>query len=185
MLFFCAYFFDHTGILSLAITNLAAWVGIAVTPTQILKANDFNSSTIIITTLLLGIALILAGKLTIIRKIKSHFGFTYTNFGMHILFISCLAGLFHFDAVYFLWFLALLAIAFYFYREAMRTKSFYFLLMLTLYSYTGLSYVVVYFLFNTIKTDIGGVYLTLFYFIGSATGLILFLIRMNKKLKAA
>ena len=29
VLFFCAYFFDHLGILSLAITNLAAWIGIA------------------------------------------------------------------------------------------------------------------------------------------------------------
>jgi hypothetical protein len=184
-LFFSAYFFDHLGILSLAITNLAAWVGIAVTPTQILKANDFDSSTIIITALLLGIALILAGKLTIARNIKAHFEFTYTNFGMHLVFISCLAGIFHFDAVYFLWFIALLAIAFYFYREAMRTKSFYFLLMLTLYTFIGLSYVIIRVLFYTLRTDVGGIYLAFIYFIGSGIGLILFLIKMNKKLKAA
>ena len=49
VLFFCAYFFDHIGILSLAITNLAAWVGIVVTPAEILKSNDFNSVTIIYT----------------------------------------------------------------------------------------------------------------------------------------
>jgi len=185
VLFFCAYFFDHLGILSLAITNLAAWVGIAVTPTQILKANDFNSSTIIITGLLLGIAFISAGKLTIARNIKSHFEFTYNNFGMHLTFISCLAGLFHFDAVYFLWFLALLGIAFYFYREALTTKSFYFLLVLTLYTYIGLSYAIIRVLFYSLRTDIGGVYLAFIYFIGSGIGLILFLIKMNKKLKTA
>ncbi len=185
ILFFSAYFFDHLGILSMAITNLAAWVGIVVTPTQILKANDFNSSTIIITGLLLGIALLLTGKLTVARNIKTHFEFAYTNFGLHIVFISCLAGLIHFDAVYFLWFIGLLAIAYYFYAEALRVKSFYFLLMLTLYTYTGLSYVIIHILFRTLNTDLTGVYLLLLYFIGSATGLILFLIRMNKKLKAA
>jgi len=186
VLFYSAYFFDHLGILSLAITNLAAWLGIVVTPTQILKANDFNSADIIIIGLLLGIALVLAGKLTEIKKIKPHFELTYANFGMHIVFISCIAGLFHFDAVYFLWFLALLAVAFYFYNEAKKRNSFYFLLMLTLYSYVGLSYVVIHFLFSTVRGDnMSSVYLGFIYFIGSAIGLILFLIKMNKKLKSA
>lgn len=186
VLFFSAYFFDHLGILSLAITNLAAWLGIVVTPVQILKANDFNSSDIIITGLLLGIALIIAGKLTAIKKIKLHFELMYTNFGMHIVFISCLAGLFHFDAVYFFWFVALLAVAFYFYNESKKRSSFYFLLMLTLYSYIGLSYVVIHFLFSTVMEDkMRSAYLVSIYFIGSAIGLILFLINMNKKLKSA
>jgi hypothetical protein len=155
-----------------------------VTPKQILIANDFNSSTIIITGLLLGIVLLSAGKLTITKNIKNHFEFTYSNFGLHIIFISCLAGLFHFDAVYFLWFIALIIIAFYFYREALKTQSFYFLLMLTLYGYVGLSYVIIRLLFFTMHTDIGGAYLISLYFIGSGIGLILFLIKMNKKLKA-
>ena len=186
VLFFSAYCFDHLGILSLAITNLAAWLGIVVTPTKILKANDFNSADIIITGLLLGIGLILAGKLTLIRKIKPHFEWMYTNFGMHIVFISCIAALFHFNAVYFLWFLALLAVAFYFYTEARKKNSLYFLLMLTLYSYTGLSYVVIHFIFSTVREDnMSSAYLVSFYFIGSAAGLILFLVKMNKKLKSA
>ncbi len=184
VLFFCAYFFDHLGILSLAITNLAAWLGIVVTPTQILKANDFNRSDMIITGLLLGIALVMAGKLTALKKIKPHFEFMYSNFGMHIAFISCLSAIFHFEAVYFLWLLALLALAFYFYRRALVTKSFYFLVTLVLYCFIGLSYVVIYFIFNTLKADIGGAYLTFLYFIGAGIGLILFLIKMNKKLKA-
>ncbi|HLK30673.1 MAG TPA: DUF2157 domain-containing protein [Puia sp.] len=184
VLFFCAYFFDHLGILSLSITNLAAWLGIAVTPLEILKANDFNSSTIIITGLALGIALILVGKLTVMCNLKSHFAFTYTNFGMNLTFIACLAGLIHFDTVFFLWILALIGIAVYFYQEAMKNNSFYFLLMLTLYFYVGLSYVIVHLLFEMMNADMGGVYLLFFYFIGSAIGLIMFLIRMNKKIKA-
>ncbi len=37
ILFITAYYFDHLGALSLAITNLAAWAGIAVTPLSILQ----------------------------------------------------------------------------------------------------------------------------------------------------
>ena len=56
--------------------------------------------------------------------------------------------------------------------------------MLTLYTYIGLSYVIIRLLFYTMNADIGGVYLAFLYFIGTATGLIFFLIRMNKKIKS-
>ena len=184
VLFFTAYFFDHLGILSLAITNLAAWAGIAVTPTQVLKENDFNNGTIILTAFILGLGLIVAGIVSRKRSIKAHFDFTYTNIGMHVLFIAALAAMFQFDNIYLLCFLILAGIAFYFYKEALRTKSFYFLLILTLYAYIGFTYVVIRLLFYTLHADIGGLYLSFLYFIGSGIGLILFLIRMNKKIKA-
>ncbi len=184
VLFFTAYFFDHPGILSLAITNLAAWAGIAVTPTQILKENDFNSGTIIVTAFILGIALIAAGIVSRKRSIKAHFDFTYTNIGMHVLFIATLAAMFQFENIYLLCFLVLGSIAFYFYREALRTKSFYFLLILTLYTFIGLSYIVVRTFLFTLHGEMGGLYVSFLYFIGSGIGLILFLIRMNKKIKA-
>ena len=184
VLFFCAYYFDHLGVLSLAITNLAAWMGIVVTPTQILKQNDFHSDTIIYTGMLLGVLLVAAGEISRWRDLKQHFRFTYVNFGAHILFIACLAGLFHFDTVYFLWFLALLGIAFYFYWQALRERSFYFLLILTLYAYIGIAYVAVRLLDKIHGGGLSAVYLGLMFFIGSAIGLILFLIHHNKKFKA-
>ncbi|MEP7279280.1 MAG: DUF2157 domain-containing protein [Bacteroidota bacterium] len=183
VLFFCAYFFDHLGILGLAITGFCAWAGISVTPTRILLHNDFSSITLIVTGLAVGVALIATGLLTRMRRIKEHFAFSYTNFGMHILFISLLAEMFSFENAYLLWFVLLLAVAFYFYREALRTKSFYILLVLTLYAYIGLSYTVIRLL--TWHSDMGGVYLSFLYFIGTAIGLIFFLINMNKKIKAA
>jgi hypothetical protein len=79
--------------------------------------------------------------------------------------------------------LLLAGVAFYFYKEALRTKSFYILLILTLYLYIGLSYVVIRLLFYTLHTDIGGVYLAFLYFICTGIGLILFLISMNRKIK--
>jgi hypothetical protein len=183
VLFFTAYFFDQLGILSLAITNLCAWAGIVVTPTKILASNDFNSGTLIVTGIVVSLVLIAAGKASTRTGWKSHFAFTYINFGMNIIFISCLAGIFHFDSVYLIWFLLLSVICGYFYWEAVNNRSFYFILMLTLYGYIGLSYVVLRLLFYTISGDTGSLFLASLYFIGSGIGLVFFLMRMNKKIK--
>lgn len=184
VLFVTAYYFDNLAILSLAITNLAAWAGIALTPARILADNNFDNSTIIFTSLLLAILLIATGMLTNQKKIKAHFEFTYTNFGVNILFISCLAAMMHFERRYILWFVLLAGISYYFYAKAVKEKSFYFLLITSLYGYIGVSYVIIRFLFYTIKEDIGGLAIACVYFIGSAIWLILFLMKLNKKFKA-
>src|ERR1700754_4252062 len=57
VLFFVAYYFDHLGILNMAIANLAIWMGVSVTPKQLLLNSDFDSETIIYTYLILGILL--------------------------------------------------------------------------------------------------------------------------------
>jgi hypothetical protein len=54
---------------------------------------------------------------------------------------------------------------------------------MALYFYIGLSYAFIKLIFDA-NSGIGGVYLSFFYFIFSAIGLIFFLIRMNKKIKA-
>jgi hypothetical protein len=183
ILFFCAYYFDHLGVLSIGITNLAAWMGIVVTPTKILKQNDFHSDILIYTGMLLGALLLIAGGISRWKQIKPHFRFTYINFGAHILFIACLAGLFHFQDEYLLWFLLLLGIAYYFYRLALRDRSFYFLVILTLYTYIGLAYVAGVLLFD-MNSGMTSIYLGLIFYIGSAVGMIRFLIHHNKKFKA-
>ena len=184
--FFCAYYFDHLGLLSLGITNLAAWAGIAITPTSILRENDFNSTSIIITGLLLGVALVAVGIATKLKKIKPHFEFTYTNFGTHLLFIACLAALFNFNNWYLIWLLVLAGICVFYYSKAINEKSFYYILLLTLYGYIGLSYSFVRLLLF-FENGLGGgsIYLTLLYFIFSSFGMVMFLISMNKKLKSA
>ena len=182
VLFLSAYYFDHLGILSMAITNLAAWLGLTVTPLRILEANDFNSSRIIFTGLFLGALLIFLGWITRKRNIKRHFEFTYSNFGLHIILISCLAAMFQF--MYLPWFLLLGVVVTFFYFKALKEKSFYFLLMIALYSYIAVSYVFINFL-ELIGGDMGVIYLGFIYFIVSAIGLVFFLINMNKKIKAA
>src|SRR5205085_7633389 len=73
ILFFCAYYFDHLGVLSLAVTNLAAWMGIAVTPLKIFKANNFADTQIIFAGLLLGVFLVIMSRISTIKNIKPHF----------------------------------------------------------------------------------------------------------------
>ncbi|MBC7626499.1 DUF2157 domain-containing protein [Ferruginibacter sp.] len=183
VLFFSAYYFDNLAILSIAIISFATWAGIVVTPAKILQQNDFKSIPVIATGLAIAIILLLAALITKKRNLKAHFEFTYTNFGIHLLFISCLAAMFNFSAWHLVWFLLLIAISYFFYQKAVKERSFYFLLLLSLYGYIGLSYVVIRLLFYTANLDIGGVYLACMYFIASAIGLIFFLIKMNKKIK--
>ncbi|HUP11062.1 MAG TPA: DUF2157 domain-containing protein [Niastella sp.] len=184
ILFFCAYYFDHLGVLSMAVTNLAAWAGIAITPLNILHANNFAEPEIIFTGLLLGVALAVAAWGSKQKNIKAHFSFTYSNFGMNILFIGCLAGMFVYEDFYLLWLLPLAAIVYYFYKQSLATASFYLLLMLTIYGYIGISYVITRGLVSLARDfDIGVIFLILMYYILSAIGIVLFLTRMNKKLK--
>jgi hypothetical protein len=182
ILFFCAYYFDHLGVLSMAITNLAAWMGVTITPLDIIKTNNFADAEIIFAGLLLGTALTVMAWFSKQRQIKAHFSFTYSNFGMNILFISCLAGMFYFDDLYLLWLLPLAGIVYYFYKRSLATSSFYFMLMLTLYGYIGISYVMIRLALEGMQ-NIDGVYFVILYFICSGIGMIAFLITMNKKLK--
>ena len=183
VLFISAYFFDHIGILSLAITNMAAWAGIAVTPLRILKENDFGDERLIYTGLALGLILVLAGLASERSNFKKHFAFTYTNFGIHLLFISGLAGLFLQGPFYICWFLLLLGIAAYFYRVALKRSSFYFLLLVVLYGYIAVSYVVVHLLAQMRDTDLGPIYAGCLYFIVSAIGVVRVLMILNRKMK--
>ena len=185
VLFFTAYYFDHLGILNMAIVNLAVWMGVSVTPKALLLNSDFDSQTIIYTYLVLGIILLTGAYLTQRLNFKKHFKFSYQHYGVHVTFISLLAGYFHFYNSPFamLWMLALFAIAWVIFRDAFKNHSFYFLLLVVLYSYVAVSSLVVRVML--LAEDEGALYLTMLYFIGSAIGLIFLLINLNKKLKAS
>jgi hypothetical protein len=185
VLFFLAYFFDHLGILNMAIANLAIWMGVSVTPKQLLLHSDFDSETIIYTYLLLGVLLILGTFATQRFSFKNHFKFSYQHYGVHVAFISMLAGYFHYynSFIAFLWLLGVALLAFLIYRDAIKNKSFYFLLLVILYSYIAVSSLVIRVLIH--DADSGTVALLFMYFIGSGTGLIFLSINLNKKIKAA
>lgn len=183
LLLIAAYNFDHIGILNMAITNLAAWIGITITPLRLLKNNDFNSHSIIYSGVALGIILIAVGILSAKLNIKSHFSFTYKNFGYHLFFVAAIAALIVLATVYFMLFLLLLAAGLYLYKQAMKDKSIYLLVVTLLYLYAAISYVVIKNVLFPDRLGIAGIYLVLLYFIGSAIGLVIFIIRSHKILK--
>jgi Predicted membrane protein (DUF2157) len=184
ILFASAYEFDHLGILSLAITNLAAWAGIAITPLSLLKEGSFADHRLIFTGISLGGLLLAAGVLTSARRLKPHFETTYNNFGIHLLFIASLAGLFTYDHIYLLWFAAMAVVAWVCLRQAMARKSFYFVFVIILYTYIGLCDVVIQLLAKMSDHYGDIIYLGLMYFILSAAGLAILLIRLNRQLKS-
>ena len=182
ILFITAYYFDHLGVLSMAITNLATWIGISITPLRILNQNDFNNSHIIYAGLVLGVILVSVSFIIQYKNIKAHFAFTYKNFGVHILFISLLALMTYFQNMYLICLVLLAGVSFVFFKNALKENSFYFLVITLLYAYIGVSYVVVRLLSKS-AFDMMPIYLVIIYFIVSGIGLIRLLIHYNKILK--
>jgi hypothetical protein len=93
--FTIAYRYDHLGILSLAITALASFWSISISPQKWYSSDFFSSSsnlhnTAIIFSVCLASISILLDK----RKIKEHFTFTYINFCSLIFFVGTIAGMF-------------------------------------------------------------------------------------------
>jgi hypothetical protein len=192
VLMLSAYYFDHLGILSMAVTNFAAWLGLTVTPLQLFDSNDFLATTRLTATgVLLGLFLIFIAYMGDRKNLKKHFAFTYSNFGVHIFMIACLTGLMRDGLGYryeetksvgFMGWFILLAIATVFcYKQALKKKSLYFMLIITLYGYVGLSFVIVRGLVE--MDNEGAFYLGMMYFVASGIGAIMFLVNINKLIK--
>lgn len=174
LFFFCAYYFDHRGILSMAITALASWIGISITPLRLLKNNDFNSQDMIITAISLGVFLMIVGWVSIQKELKKHFSFTYFVFGGNLTFIAALSGLFAFDLKFV--YGIIIAVLSYLSITYARTKhSYLFLLMGVIYGYIAFTYTA----FKILPSDLDP-FLYMLYFMLSAAGVVLFLIKIKE-----
>jgi hypothetical protein len=143
LLFFpVAYYFDNRGALSLAIISLGAWLGISITPLDVLNQNDFSNHSLVFTGILLGIFLYLMGLISELKDIKKHFAFSYFNFGIHLFFICVLIALFNFNQAFIYSILIILGLIFtVFYAK--KTASFYFFLAAVIYGYFALTYLII------------------------------------------
>lgn len=181
ILFFAAYYFDHLGILAMAIVLLGSWLGIVITPLEMLKENDFNSSHFIYTGIGLALLLAAVSYATFKFEIKEHFYFTYLNFAIHIGFIAALSGLFSLNMEW-LWALVLAIFFSAAIKYAWTKKSFYVLLVATIYTYIGLTYIFIKIFENVAAVSM--LYIMLFYFILSAMMLIKYLRGFKKQFQA-
>jgi len=96
--FFIAYRFDHIGVLSLGITALAAFFGISTSPIAWHSYDFFTVAPLVNVSIIFGLALIALAFLLNKYEIKSHFTFTYYHFGLLLIFIAGLSGLFNKDS---------------------------------------------------------------------------------------
>jgi hypothetical protein len=174
-----AYRFDHRGILSMGITGVAAWLGIAIKPLSFFD-QDFASEELIISALILGFILSGVSYLSVKFDFKKHFSFIFLNFGAQLVFVSSLTAVFTLDyKVIFYHILAGECIYAYFYARA--EKSFYFLLLAAVYGYVGTTYCLflVFDWAGFLDNDIV-IQLAMLYFMASCGGIVLFFMNHKK-----
>lgn len=138
LFFYLAYRFDHVGILSLAITALASFWSISVSPQKWYSGEFFSGSNLYNTAIIFSIVVGGIAFFLDKREIKKHFTFTYLNFCILIFFVGAVAGMFYQN-----WFMYVSLIyggcAFAFYMARWR-RSFLFLLYAFLAGYIATTY---------------------------------------------
>lgn len=162
--FFSAYYFDHKGVLALAISGLCAAAGFSTNPRALLE-QDFSGNTYLSYTAL-GIGLLLIVWTIYANKIqlKKHFDLTYLNFALHISGIACLSNLF--SEYWFFWLVPLTLILFYFMKLAYKIKSYNFFIFFLVYAYIALNFLLGH-LIGSLNLEQLIIYLSPFYFIVS------------------
>ncbi len=133
-----AYRFDHRGVLTMALTALASWVGLTVAPLDVFQ-NDFTQSPVVNTALVFGVAVIGAALLLERRGIKPHFTPTALTLAGNLAGAAALTGWFGEGSLRFFYLLALAGLCAGGLLYARRTHSFFFLLLAALYGYVGLT----------------------------------------------
>ncbi len=143
LLFAIAYRFDHQGILSMAIFNLAGFLGITINESIFTEKGLLNNKTTLITAVTLGVFLILAAWASKLYRFKFHFEKVYHFIGSHFYLLCCFIALSEYYPAYWVWAIGYsLGIA-YHYWKANSEKSFYEIVVTLLYGYALISYLIV------------------------------------------
>lgn len=137
--FYCAYRFNHIGVLSLAITALASFFSIKLSPQLWYGMDDLAVDNLHRIAIIFSLVVATPAIVLDVRGIKKHFTFTYINFCALIFFVAALTGIFSEEApfIYYLLLYAGCAGAIYF---ANWKRSFLFLLYAFVFTYIGTTY---------------------------------------------
>jgi hypothetical protein len=133
--FFCAYYFDNKSVLSIAITGLAAFVGLSVSPQALLNNSTFNTTSLSYSGILLGISLILWTIYTSKIDLKKHFNLIYFTFSLHLIGVGCISNLF--EDYWYVFEIILAISAYYFYQISYKIPSISLFIFTLLYAYIG------------------------------------------------
>lgn len=185
LFFILAYRFDHRGVLAMAITALASWVGVSVAPLSAFTENGFLDSNLSGAAVGLGLLLTAVGLEAEINRHKPHFAFTYISLGANLALLAATAVLFtyypHSFPLQELMALLILVLSGGLVWYARRSKSYLFLLMGVLYSYITVTYLLFH-LLGGIRSE-AEVMLILLYFTFSAVGIVMVFVHGKKFLQ--
>ena len=168
--FYIAYRFDHAGVLSLAITALASFFSISVSPQKWYSGEFLSDSNLHVTGIIFSVIVASAALLLDKKTIKTHFTFTYVNFCCLIFFTGAISGLFIDDEIYMIYVLLVFGGCVFAYYMARYKKSFLFMLYAFIAAYIATTYMLV----NTILYE---PVLWFMYSIASCGGFVYFIIR--------
>lgn len=132
-----AYYFDSRMVLSMAITALAAFVGITLTPKTVFENEIYSNPTLSYYGLALGILLILWTVYSLRNNLKKHFYFVYFTFAQHLLGVSIIAGLL--EENWLLFVPLLVGAVYYFYRISYQFSATSFFVFSFIYGYIGVN----------------------------------------------
>nr|WP_294779455.1 DUF2157 domain-containing protein [uncultured Flavobacterium sp.] len=137
--FFCAYYFDNKSVLTIAVTGLAAYIGLSVTPQDLMRNNDFYASqSLSYSAIMLGILLILWTIYSKRISLKTHFALIFLTFALHIISIASISNLTNFETLIWLLFAVVLAgSTYYFYKASYEYKAMSLYVFMILYAYIG------------------------------------------------
>lgn len=137
LFFFLAYRFDNRFVLSLALSALAGWFGIAVSRWQLHQEPALRQYAILY-------SLIVGAAGTILQRfgLKLHFFGTWLNIATNVLFWALLSGVFNRQG-YALWFLALLAACGASLAWGLPRRQFSFVAYAAVYGYVGVSSILI------------------------------------------
>ncbi|MBE8724185.1 DUF2157 domain-containing protein [Flavobacterium hungaricum] len=139
--FFCAYYFDNKSVLTIAVTGLAAYIGLSVTPQTLLSNNDFYASeSLSYSAVMLGILLILWTIYSRRIALKTHFALIFLTFALHIISIASISNMVSFDVFTWILFTVILAVStFYFYKISYQYKAISLYIFMIIYAYVGVN----------------------------------------------
>jgi len=187
--FFCAYYFDNKSVLAIGITGLAAYVGLSVTPQDLLdRTNFYSDQSLSYSAIMLGVLLILWTIYSLKIQLKTHFNLIYLTFALHIISIAAISSLVNYyeDAVWFVFVIVLAASSYYFYRISHTLKAMSLYVFMIVYAYIGLNIFLIRIFGNVNFSDVWELFILILplYFIGSIVMFIKLIKNFNKEIAA-
>lgn len=180
--FYYAYYFDNKSALSIAVSGLAACIGLTVTPQKVLDTEFYSNDTLAFSAIGLGLLLILWTIYSSKIKLKLHFNLLYLTFALHLISIATISKISEKELpICFLFVLLLGGATYYFYKKSKEYDAISLFVFALLYGYVGFNVL----LFKVIDAiDFNGLWELLIYlFPAYFAGSIFLFIQSVKKFK--